>query len=338
MLSFPAAVTVVGAGAYGTALAINVARNGHRVVLWGRDGEHLAQMQRQRVNQRSLPGHQFPPSLAVEEDLATAIGSSRNVLLVVPSFAFGEMLLRLKPYLADGARLVWATKGLEAGSGRLLQEVARDLLGETIPLAVLAGPTFAKELAEGLPTAITVAATHTSFAVDLQELLHCSKSFRVYQNSDFIGVQLGGAVKNIIAIAAGISDGLGFGVNARAALITRGLVEMTRLGVALDAVADTFVGMAGLGDLVLTCTDDQSRNRRFGILLGQGNSPNEAMNAISQLVEGFPNSQEVRKLALRCDVEMPISEQVYQVLYCAKNPREAALDLLNRRSKEEKLR
>ncbi|MGL6147189.1 MAG: NAD(P)H-dependent glycerol-3-phosphate dehydrogenase, partial [Plesiomonas sp.] len=221
-------------------------------------------------------------------------------------------------------------------TGRLLQDVARDALGPDIPLAVLSGPTFAKELAAGLPTAIALAATDQQFADDLQQLLHCGKSFRVYSNPDFIGVQLGGAVKNVIAIGAGMSDGIGFGANARTALITRGLAEMSRLGSALGADPATFMGMAGLGDLVLTCTDNQSRNRRFGIMLGQGMGVQEAQEAIGQVVEGYRNTKEVLALAQRFGVEMPITEQVYQVLYCGKNAREAALSLLGRTKKDEK--
>ena len=200
---------------------------------------------------------------------------------------------------------------------------------------MLSGPTFAKELAAGLPTAIALASTDSQFADDLQELLHCGKSFRVYRNPDFIGVQLGGAVKNVIAIGAGMSDGMGFGANARTALITRGLTEMTRLGVALGADPSTFMGMAGLGDLVLTCTDNQSRNRRFGMMLGQGMSVDAARDQIGQVVEGYRNTKEVMALSTRLNVEMPITEQLWQVLYCGKDAREAALSLLGRSRKDE---
>lgn len=201
---------------------------------------------------------------------------------------------------------------------------------------MISGPTFAKELAAGLPTAISLAATDPQFAEDLQRLLHCGKSFRVYINPDFIGVQLGGAVKNVIAIGAGMSDGIGFGANARTALITRGLVEMSRLGAALGADPETFMGMAGLGDLVLTCTDNQSRNRRFGMMLGQGMDVQSAQDKIGQVVEGYRNTKEVRVLAQRLGVEMPITEEIYQVLYCGKIAREAALTLLGRARKDER--
>ncbi|CAI1929181.1 NAD(P)H-dependent glycerol-3-phosphate dehydrogenase [Serratia marcescens] len=331
-----ASMTVIGAGSYGTALAITLARNGHTVVLWGHNPAQVQTLQQDRCNQAFLPDVPFPDTLLLEADLARALAASRDVLVVVPSHVFGDVLRQLKPHLRPDARIVWATKGLEAETGRLLQDVAREALGETIPLAVLSGPTFAKELAAGLPTAIALAATDAQFADDLQQLLHCGKSFRVYSNPDFIGVQLGGAVKNVIAIGAGMSDGIGFGANARTALITRGLAEMSRLGSALGADPSTFMGMAGLGDLVLTCTDNQSRNRRFGIMLGQGKGVQEAQDSIGQVVEGYRNTKEVLALAQRHGVEMPITEQIYQVLYCHKDAREAALSLLGRARKDEK--
>ncbi|MEL5410128.1 NAD(P)H-dependent glycerol-3-phosphate dehydrogenase [Serratia nevei] len=331
-----ASMTVIGAGSYGTALAITLARNGHSVVLWGHNPAQIQTLQQDRCNQAFLPDVPFPDTLLLEADLARALAASRDVLVVVPSHVFGDVLRQLKPHLRPDARIVWATKGLEAETGRLLQDVAREALGETIPLAVLSGPTFAKELAAGLPTAIALAATDAQFADDLQQLLHCGKSFRVYSNPDFIGVQLGGAVKNVIAIGAGMSDGIGFGANARTALITRGLAEMSRLGSALGADPSTFMGMAGLGDLVLTCTDNQSRNRRFGIMLGQGKGVQEAQDSIGQVVEGYRNTKEVLALAQRHGVEMPITEQIYQVLYCHKDAHEAALSLLGRARKDEK--
>ncbi|WP_421507801.1 NAD(P)H-dependent glycerol-3-phosphate dehydrogenase [Erwinia rhapontici] len=330
-----ASMSVIGAGSYGTALAITMARNGHEVVLWGHNPQHQAQLQADRCNTAFLPDVPFPDTLRLETDLAAAISASRDLLVVVPSHVFGDVLKQIKPHLRADSRLVWATKGLEKETGRLLQDVAREILGDNIPLAVISGPTFAKELAAGLPTAIALAATDVVFADDLQQLLHCGKSFRVYNNPDFIGVQLGGAVKNVIAIGAGMSDGIGFGANARTALITRGLAEMSRLGAALGADPTTFMGMAGLGDLVLTCTDNQSRNRRFGMMLGQGADVEGAQQAIGQVVEGFRNTKEVKALAARYGVEMPITEQIYQVLYCGKDAREAALNLLGRTRKDE---
>ncbi|XBS69938.1 NAD(P)H-dependent glycerol-3-phosphate dehydrogenase [Acerihabitans sp. KWT182] len=336
MMPKSASMTVIGAGSYGTALAITMARNGHEVLLWGHDPKHVHALDAARCNQVFLPDVPFPPSLHLETDLSRAMAFSRDVLIVVPSHVFGSVLMQLKAHMRPDARVVWATKGLEADTGRLLADVAREVLGAAIPLAVISGPTFAKELAAGLPTAIALASTDAEFSADLQNLLHCGKSFRVYGNGDFIGVQLGGAVKNVIAIGAGMSDGIGFGANARTALITRGLAEMSRLGAALGAIPGTFMGMAGLGDLVLTCTDNQSRNRRFGMLLGQGVDVQTAQDRIGQVVEGYRNTKEVLALAGRYGVEMPITEQIYQVLYRNKNAHEAALSLLGRAQKDEK--
>ncbi|MDD1782074.1 NAD(P)H-dependent glycerol-3-phosphate dehydrogenase [Enterovibrio sp. ZSDZ35] len=329
------AMTVLGAGSYGTSLAISLARNGANVVLWGHEPEHMAQLEIDRSNEAFLPGVAFPDSLILSADLEEAIQVSRDILVVVPSHVFGLVLSQVKPFLRDDQRICWATKGLEPETGRLLQDVAKEQLGEDVPLAVLSGPTFAKELAAGMPTAISVASPDAEFLADLQDKIHCSRTFRVYGNSDFVGIQLGGAVKNVIAIGAGMSDGIGFGANARTALITRGLAELTRLGVALGAERDTFMGMAGLGDLVLTCTDNQSRNRRFGLALGQGKGVDEAQDEIGQVVEGYRNTKEVRALAKRTGVEMPIVEQIYQVLYEGKDARLAAQDLLARQRTSE---
>lgn len=330
-----AQISVIGAGSYGTALATCFARNNHKTILWGRDKNHVADMKTSRANEKYLPGSIFPPKIIVSDDLKESVSSSDFILLVVPSHAFGEMLKQIKPFLRKNAKVAWATKGLDPESGDLLQNVARDILGDTISLAVLSGPTFAKEMVAGLPTAISLSSTDDKFVTDLSNLLHCEKTFRVYPNNDFIGVQLGGAIKNVVAIGAGMADGIGFGANARAALITRGLVEMTRLGEALNAQPSTFMGMAGLGDLVLTCTDNQSRNRRFGLALGNGVTVEQAMKDIGQVVEGYRNTKEVYMLAQRMKVEMPIVEQVYQVLYCGKNAKLAASDLLSRERKFE---
>ncbi|EGR1091981.1 TPA: NAD(P)H-dependent glycerol-3-phosphate dehydrogenase [Vibrio cholerae] len=332
----PVEMTVIGAGSYGTSLAISLARNGANIVLWGHDAEHMARLDADRANHEFLPGIAFPDTLIVETDLQKAVQASRDLLVVVPSHVFGIVLKSLQPHLRTDSRICWATKGLEPETGRLLQDVAHDVLGDSYPLAVLSGPTFAKELAMGMPTAISVASPDAQFVRDLQEKIHCSKTFRVYANSDFIGMQLGGAVKNVIAIGAGMSDGIGFGANARTALITRGLAEMTRLGAALGAQPETFMGMAGLGDLVLTCTDNQSRNRRFGLALGQGKDVDTAQTDIGQVVEGYRNTKEVWMLAKRMGVEMPIVEQIYQVLYQGKDARLAAQDLLARDKKMER--
>lgn len=335
MSNATADITVFGAGSYGTALAICLARNNNKVVLWARDKQMIDSMSASRSNEKYLPGCPFPETLILESDLEKAVKASDNLLVVVPSHAFGKMLTQIKPSLRSDAKVAWATKGLDHESGRLLQDVARDILGNDVTLGVLSGPTFAKEMAAGLPTAISLSSTSKSFAQTISDLLHCERTFRVYDNDDFIGVQLGGAVKNVIAIGAGMADGIGFGANARTALITRGLAEMTRLGVALNADPQTFMGMAGLGDLVLTCTDNQSRNRRFGLALGNGAEVEQAMADIGQVVEGYRNTKEVHMLAQRMNVEMPIVEQVYQVLYCGKNAKLAAADLLSRERKVE---
>ena len=329
------AMTVLGAGSYGTSLAISLARNGANVVIWGHDPEHMACLQSDRANHEFLPDIDFPQSLIVESDLEKAVQASRDLLVVVPSHVFGIVLNNIKPHLRVDSRICWATKGLEPETGRLLKDVAVEALGEGYSLAVLSGPTFAKELAMGMPTAISVASPDESFVSELQEKIHCSKTFRVYANSDFTGMQLGGAVKNVIAIGAGMSDGIGFGANARTALITRGLAEMTRLGAALGAQPETFMGMAGLGDLVLTCTDNQSRNRRFGLALGQGKDVDTAQDEIGQVVEGYRNTKEVWLLSQRMGVEMPIVDQIYQVLYQGKDAHMAAKDLLARDKKSE---
>ncbi|WP_028116609.1 NAD(P)H-dependent glycerol-3-phosphate dehydrogenase [Ferrimonas senticii] len=328
-------IAVLGAGSYGTALAISLARNGHRTLLWGHLPEHMATLETERVNNEFLPGAPFPEPLVIEADLAKALAATRNVLIVVPSHVFGMVLEQAKPLLRADARVVWATKGLEPHTGRLLQQVAREQLGDEIPLAVLSGPTFAKEMAVGMPTAISLAATEPQFANDIAALLHNPSWMRVYINSDIVSMQLGGAVKNVIAIGTGMSDGMGFGANARTALITRGLQEMCRLGAALGASKETFMGMAGLGDLVLTCTDNQSRNRRFGMALGQGKGAQQAMDEIGQVVEGYRNCEEVFQLAARHNVEMPITEQLYQVLYQGKPVKDAAMALLGRDMKAE---
>ena len=328
-------ISILGSGSYGTALAISFSRNGSPVHLWSHNAAHIEQMQQERQNRRFLAGIDFPEKLHVESDLAKTIQASQDILIVVPSHAFNETLLAIKPYLQPHHRLVCATKGLERNSGRLLQNVVEEILGTTYPLAVLSGPTFAKELAQGLPTAITLASADQQFAQQLQQRIHCSKNFRVYLNHDMVGVQLGGAIKNVIAIGAGISDGMGFGANARTALITRGIAEISRLGVVMGANPTTFMGMSGLGDLVLTCTDNQSRNRRFGLMLGQGVSAQAAMDEIGQIVEGFYNTKEAYLLAQRQGVEMPISEQIYQMLFCGKSAQEVVLTLLGREQKGE---
>lgn len=335
MTTYSAPVTILGAGSYGTALAIALSRNGQTTYLWGHQADKMAELEQARCNQAFLPDIPFPEALQIESDLSQALAKSRDILIVVPSHVFPDVIAQIKPLLRADHRIMWATKGLERDTGRLLKEVVLQILGENYPLAILSGPTFARELALGMPTAIALAADDLVFADEMQQRIHCSKTLRVYINHDMTGVQLGGAIKNVIAIGAGISDGMGFGANARTALITRGLAEISRLGMSLGADAQTFMGMAGLGDLVLTCTDNQSRNRRFGLMLGQGKSAEEAIEEIGQVVEGFYNTKEAYLLAQKQGIEMPIVEQIYQMLFCGKNAQDVVRDLLGRKRKGE---
>lgn len=312
-------IVVIGAGSYGTALAISLARNGHKVLLWGRNYKKIKLLETSRCNQTYLPDIQFPSILRLESSLSIALASSRNILVVVPSHVFGKVLIQLKPHLKQDARIVWATKGLESETGRLLEDVARDILGPKIPLAVISGPAFASELASGLPISIILASKYIAFRNYLKKIFYFRGRFHVYVTSDIIGVQLAGAVKNVIAISAGISDGVDLGANSRMLLITQGLSEMSRLGKSMGASQSTFNGMAGLGDLVLTCTDNKSRNRYFGILIGKRVSIQDAKKRIGQVVEGYQNTKEVLVLANRYGVSMPIVEQLYRVLYNEKN-------------------
>ncbi|MFZ2507446.1 MAG: NAD(P)H-dependent glycerol-3-phosphate dehydrogenase [Steroidobacteraceae bacterium] len=305
---------VLGAGSWGTALAIQFARSGRSTILWGREEDDPAELARARVNERYLPGAVFPPSLAIQPDLARAIASGDDLLLAVPSGALRIVLQQIRPLLGARARVAWATKGFELSTGKLPHQVAREVLGSGVPLAVLSGPTFAREVGEGLPTAIAIASPDARFALQLAESLSAG-NFRAYTQSDIVGVEIGGAVKNVIAIATGGSDGIGYGSNSRVFLITRGLAEMVRLGVALGARRETLMGLAGLGDLVLTCTDDQSRNRRFGRALASGKPIDQAIAEIGQVVEGYHAAKAVHLVAKKQGVEMPICEHVYRVLY-----------------------
>lgn len=325
---------VLGAGSWGTALAIQLARTARSTVLWGRDRAHLADLSRDRRNARYLPEADFPDALKIEPDLATALASSRDVVVAVPSHALRGLLEEVAKHLSEGARLAWATKGFELASGLLPHEVAREVLGDRVPTAVISGPTFAREVGAGLPTAMTIAGTDPTFADELAQSLS-GLNFRAYTSTDVIGVEVGGAIKNVLAIGAGISDGLGFGANTRIALIARGLVEMTRLGVALGGRKETFMGLAGLGDLVLTCTDNQSRNRRFGLALASGESVSAAQKSIGQVVEGVLAARAVREVAARVKVEMPICEQVYRVVYENVAPKAAVKELMSRALKPE---
>ena len=303
-------VAVLGAGSWGTALAMLLGQNNHSVNLWSHNADHATAMQQARENNRYLAGLTFPEKLNVSDDLELTLKDVRDILIVVPSHAFRQTLELLKPLITDTHRISWATKGLEAGSCKLLHQVATEVLDSKISLAVISGPTFAKEVAQGLPGAVTVASKDQTLALDWAHLLH-NDHFRAYTSEDIIGVEIGGACKNVIAIAAGIADGMGFGANARAALIARALSEITRLGTSLGAKSETFTGLTGLGDLVLTCTDDQSRNRRTGIALGAGKNLDTVVKEIGQVVEGVSTAKEVVALAQKQNIDMPITEQVF---------------------------
>lgn len=329
-----AAWAVLGAGSWGTALALVLARNGHDVLLWDHEPARAQQMAVQRENQRYLPGIGLPENLHVTADLQQALLPERQLLIVVPSHAFRSMLERIGPLLAPGRPLAWATKGLDAASGGFLHHVAAEVLPQAGPLAVLSGPSFAAEVARELPTAVVVAATEAAFAATVAQGFH-SETFRVYTSQDIVGVELGGAVKNVLAVATGISDGLGAGANARAALVTRGLAELVRLGAALNADPQTLMGLSGVGDLILTCTDNQSRNRRLGLALGRGQSIEQALQEIGQTVEGVRTAAEVRALAQRVGVDAPLCEQVYRVLQGELSVVEAMHELMQRAQKPE---
>ncbi len=322
-------VAVLGAGSWGTALAIQFTRAGHPTRLWSRNAADAAAMRTVRQNRRYLPDARFPDGVEIHDDLSAAVQGAVAIILAVPSHALRALLQQLKPLLARGARLAWATKGFELDTGKLPHQVAYDVLGDRYPVAVLSGPTFAREVGMGLPTAMTIASPDADFAAQLAESLHAS-NFRAYTSTDIVGVEVGGAVKNVLAVGAGLSDGLGFGANTRIALITRGLSEVTRLGVALGAQAETFMGLAGLGDLVLTSTDNQSRNRRFGLALAAGKSVEQALQEIGQVVEGYSAARAVHAVAQRENVDMPLVAGIYRILYENEPAKDVVKELMTR--------
>ncbi len=327
-------IAVLGAGSWGTALAMQLARNGNQCLLWARSPEQVDDMQARGENQRFLPGLAFPVGLQVVSDLSEAIAASDYVLIATPSHAFGSLLESIAPQMRHQPGVAWACKGFEPGTGRLLHEVAAGLLGPEKGLAAVTGPSFAKEVARNLPTAVTVASNSEAFGDLVARTLH-GGSFRAYTSSDLVGAELGGAVKNVLAVATGISDGMELGDNCRAALVTRGLAEMMRLGEAMGAQPETLTGLAGMGDLVLTCTGDASRNRRLGLALGRGSGVQEAVDEIGQVVEGVGTAAEVHRLAGQFKVSMPISEEVYGIIHEGWDPVEGVKRLLARQQKPE---
>ncbi|TAK55840.1 MAG: NAD(P)-dependent glycerol-3-phosphate dehydrogenase [Gammaproteobacteria bacterium] len=322
-------IVLLGAGSWGTALAVQFARAGRPTVLWGRAEDEPELLARVRRNERYLPGVEFPPLLTIEPDLARAIEAADDLVVAVPSGALRSMLTQVQPLLGPRARLAWASKGFEIATGKLPHQIALEVLGPNVPIAVLSGPTFAREVGAGLPTAIAVASPDPAFALELARSISSGR-FHAYTQPDIVGVEVGGAVKNVLAIATGASDGMGYGSNSRVFLITRGLAEMVRLAVALGARQETMMGLAGLGDLVLTCTDDQSRNRRFGRAIAAGQPIEQAIREIGQAVEGYHAARAVHTVAQRLGVEMPICEHVYQVLYEGMPIPEVVTSLLTR--------
>src|SRR5690348_12069445 len=326
-------VTVLGAGSWGTALAALLTRNGVRTTLWGRNAAALAEIAAAHRNARYLPDAELPAELKFESDLRAALDHAEVALGVVPSHAFHQVLDEVSPLLPRGAGFAWATKGFEPGTGRFLHElVAQKLPGR--PAAVVTGPSFAREVAAGLPSAVTVHSDDEAFAKALAALLH-APDFRAYSGNDVLGAELGGAMKNVLAVATGVADGMQLGLNARAGLITRGMNEMLRLGAALGAQPQTLMGLAGLGDLVLTCTGQLSRNRRLGLALGQGIALGDAVRQIGQVVESVVTADEVARLASQHGLDLPIANGVRAVLHGEVTPVEGVRLLMSREQKPE---
>lgn len=327
-------IAVLGAGSWGTALALLLARNNQDVRLWDIDTKLVTQMQTDRINARYIPDHPFPENISVYHDLGFCLEGVTDILVVVPSHAFGKCLTTIKSQLnGRSIRLAWATKGLDP-SNKLLHEVVETIFGKSLSIAVMAGPSYAKEVAAGLPTAVSLASNNETFTQDLIQRLH-NKHFHIYQNSDIIGLELCGAVKNVLAIASGISDGMQLGTNARCAMITCGLNEMRRLCETMGGRPETLISLAGVGDLILTCSDNQSRNRRFGLALGEGIDANNAEKAVGQAVEGLYNAKQVYELAQKHSVEMLIVTQVYRILHESLDLHVAVNELLERIPKPE---
>ncbi len=331
-------IGVIGAGSWGTTLANVLAKKGHRVTLWAYETELVAEMRKSRENGLYLPGIRLDERLSYTSNLAEAVTGAELVLCVTPSQVTRSVVTQLLPHLAGEALVVSASKGIETGTLALVSQVFAELLtpAQYGRFAVLSGPSFAREVAQEMPTAVAVAAENATVAQAVQQVFN-TPYFRVYTNDDVIGVELGGAIKNVIAIAAGIADGLGFGHNTRAALITRGLAEMTRLGMALQAKPTTFAGLAGMGDLVLTCTGDLSRNRSVGIKLGKGRRLTDILQEMVMVAEGVKTTESTHQLAQRLGVEMPITAKVYEVLYEDKPARQGVMELMTRDLKAEGL-
>jgi glycerol-3-phosphate dehydrogenase (NAD(P)+) len=325
-------IAVLGAGAWGTAIGIHLCSR-HEVRLWARDASLIASLGAERENRRYFPGFALPPALALEADLAAAVDGAGLILIAVATGGLRETLRRIRSARCAGP-LVWLCKGFEGGQACLPHQVCAEEIAAGTPRAALSGPSFAQEVAKGLPAALALASDDTAFAREAARALH-GPTLRIYPSGDLIGVEAAGAVKNVMAIAAGVSDGLGLGLSARAALITRGLAEMTRLGVALGGRPETFMGLAGAGDLILTCTGDLSRNRRVGLALAGGTPLAEVLAGLGHTAEGVHTARAVAGLAARLGVEMPITQAVCRVLDDPREARAAVRELLAREQKPE---
>lgn len=327
---------VIGAGSWGTTLANLLATKGLPTRLWVYEEDLCQRMKIKRENDVYLPAFQLHRNLYVTSDLADAVAGAQMVLFVCPSQVMRPVLISLHQYLQDDCLLVSAAKGIENGSLKLMSEVFSEIVSEKLyrKMVFLSGPSFAREVAEKIPTAVVAAATELKFAEEAQQIFS-TDYFRVYTHDDIVGVELGGAIKNVIALAAGLSDGLGFGYNSRAALITRGLAEMTRMGIALGGYASTFAGLSGMGDLVLTCTGDLSRNRTVGMELGRGRKLKDIMSGMQMVAEGVKTTLSAYQLAQQLKIDAPIIQQMYAILYQDKDPRQAVNDLMLRELKSE---
>ena len=326
-------IAVLGAGAWGSALAINLSTR-HRIHLWTKDLDHAAAMNRQRKNQAFLPDYSLPESLKITSVLEEALETADLALIVVPVAGLRDTLRAIAASKIK-VPIIWGCKGFESETTYLPHQIAEEeFLGLLPPCGVLSGPSFAKEVAQGLPTALTLASRDVDFARRMAIELHSAK-LRIYTSEDVVGVETGGAVKNVITIATGISDGIGFGYNARAALITRGLLETTRLGLGLGGSMKTFMGLAGVGDLILTSTGDLSRNRQVGLMLAEGKSLDDILNALRHVAEGVHTANSVLQLGYRLNIEMPITQAVCDILHGVISAKEAVEVLLNREQKSE---
>ncbi len=336
----PTKIAIIGCGSWGTALAILLSRNGHKVMLWGHRVPNVKKLIKDRENKKYLSGFSFPDNLEPIASLENAVKDSKIIVMAVPSHAFRRIFIQVCPFLSKNSRIVSATKGIENDTLATMTQIMEEVLVENsyskteFNIGVISGPSFAKEVAMSLPTAVTVGFKNLEIAIEIQKVF-VNDFFRVYASSDVIGIEISSAVKNIIAIAAGVCEGLGYGLNTRAALITRGLAEMIRLGKRLNAEDSTFSGLSGIGDLILTCTGDLSRNRTVGIKLGKGQPLKDIVNQMSMIAEGVKTTRSVYDLAVKLNIEMPILEQVYKILYKKKECSEAVRDLLKRELKVE---